>query len=270
MTRVSQGGKAYRFPGVAGEPDAASLLAARQTPENEPSQQIKETMATAAAPAWAGSEDRAHRAAAAPADEAGLVRAAQAGDVSAYEDLVRRHQPRVFAVIGGVLRRSEDVEDVAQQVFLKVYLSLHRFDLRSSFSTWLYKVTVNECLDHLRKKKVRKLVYEADLSEEQSRLLDSAVLPGRQEFTAERRAELRQLVDRLLDELPQEERLMMVLKEVEGWTVEEISEVLDLNVNTVKVRLFRARTRLVEFYRRRVGRGLSAPMQRGGKPRRAR
>ncbi|MGH9791640.1 MAG: RNA polymerase sigma factor, partial [Candidatus Acidiferrales bacterium] len=160
MAHVSKGGKAYRFPGVAGEPDAASLFAARRTPENEPAQQTKETMVTAAAPAWAGAENRTHRAAAAPADEAGLVRAAQAGDVSAYEGLVRRHQPRVFAVIGGILRRSEDVEDVAQQVFLKVYLSLHRFDLRSSFSTWLYKVTVNECLDHLRKKKVRKLVYE--------------------------------------------------------------------------------------------------------------
>jgi len=211
-------------------------------------------MATATAPAFSRASRVQERPTSAPVDEAELVRKTQAGDVGAYEDLVRRHQPRVFAIIGGVLRRSEDVEDLAQQVFLKVYLSLSRFDLRSTFSTWLYKVTVNECLDHLRKKKVRKLVYEADLSEEQAAVLEGAVQPERQEISSERRAELRQLVDRLLQQLPEEERLMMVLKEVEGWTVEEIAEALDLNVNTVKVRLFRARTRLVDFYRRRMSR----------------
>jgi RNA polymerase sigma-70 factor (ECF subfamily) len=211
-------------------------------------------MATAAAPALSRASRAMDKPTSVPVDEAELVRKAQAGDIGAFEDLVRRHQPRVFAIIGGILRRSEDVEDVAQQVFLKVYLSLPRFDLRSTFSTWLYKVTVNECLDHLRKKKVRKLVYEADLSEEQAAVLEGAVQPERHEVSSERRAELRQLVDRLLNELPDEERLMMVLKEVEGWTVEEISEVLNLNVNTVKVRLFRARSRLVEFYRRRMSR----------------
>jgi RNA polymerase sigma-70 factor (ECF subfamily) len=199
-----------------------------------------------------------------PGDEAELVRKAQAGEVSAYEELVRRHQPRVFAIVGGILRRSEDVEDLAQQVFLKVYLSLPRFDLRSTFSTWLYKVTVNECLDHLRKKKVRKLVYESDLSEEQAAVLEGAMQPERREVSSEKRAELKQLVDRLLDELPQEERLMMVLKEVEGWTVEEIAEVLNLNVNTVKVRLFRARTRLVDFYRRRMQKTRQQPVRGGG------
>ena len=209
-------------------------------------------MATAAVPALSRASKVQERPTSVPVDEAELVRKAQAGEVGAYEELLRRHQTRVFAIIGGILRRSEDVEDLAQQVFLKVYLALPRFDLRSTFSTWLYKVTVNECLDHLRKKKVRKLVYEADLSEEQAAVLEGAVQPDRHEVNSERRAELKQLVERLLHELPEAERLMMVLKEVEGWTVEEVAEVLDLNVNTVKVRLFRARTRLVEFYRRRM------------------
>ncbi len=233
MRHVSKGGEAERSP-------------------------TDESMATAAAPALRRASMVHDRPTSLPVDEAELVRRAQAGVVSAYEDLVRRHQPRVSAIIGGILRRSEDVEDLAQQVFLKVYLSLHRFDLRSAFSTWLYKVTVNECLDHLRKKKVRKLVYEADLSEEQASVLEGAVQPDRQ-VSSERRAELKQLVDRLLHQLPEKERLMMVLKEVEGWTVEEIAEVLDLNVNTVKVRLFRARTRLMEFYRRRMQKAPSSP-----------
>ena len=103
------------------------------------------------------------------ADDRELVRRAQREDKEAFEELIRRHQHRVFAVAGGIVRRREDVEDIAQQVFVKAYFSLKRFDQRAAFSTWLYKITVNECWDMLRKKKVRPLVYEADLSEEQAR-----------------------------------------------------------------------------------------------------
>ena len=82
-----------------------------------------------------------------------LVRRAQAEDKEAFEELVRRHQHRVFAVAGGILRRQEDVEDIAQQVFVKAYFSLKRFDRRAAFSTWLYRITLNECWDLLRKEK---------------------------------------------------------------------------------------------------------------------
>jgi DNA-directed RNA polymerase specialized sigma24 family protein len=102
-----------------------------------------------------------------------LVRRAQGGDVGAYEDLLRTHQRRLLAVIGGILRGSEDVEDVAQQALAKAYFSIRSFDSRSAFGTWLYKIAVNECWDYLRKKKVRRLVYEADLSEDQLRKLDA-------------------------------------------------------------------------------------------------
>src|SRR5215471_7551645 len=105
--------------------------------------------------------------------ERAIVRRAQDGDVSAYEELVRIHQHRVLAVIGGILRGSEDVEDVAQQALAKAYFSIRRFDQRSAFGTWLYKIAVNECWDYLRKKKVRRLVYESDMSEEQVRKLES-------------------------------------------------------------------------------------------------
>jgi RNA polymerase sigma-70 factor (ECF subfamily) len=185
-----------------------------------------------------------------------LVRRAQDGDVSAYEELVRIHQHRVLAVIGGILRGSEDVEDVAQQALAKAYFSIRRFDLRSAFGTWLYKIAVNECWDYLRKKKVRRLVYEADLSEDQVRKLESIPEHGyggasHREDTG-RRVEQRQLVQRLLGELEDKDQIMLVMKEVEGFSVEEIGEVLELNVNTVKVRLFRARARLVETYRKRM------------------
>src|SRR5467141_5158002 len=111
---------------------------------------------------------RASKLAGATADRE-LVRRAQGEDKEAFEELIRRHQHRVFAVAGGILRRREDVEDIAQQVFVKAYFSLKRFDQRAAFSTWLYKITVNECWDLLRKRKARPLIYESDFSEEQSR-----------------------------------------------------------------------------------------------------
>jgi RNA polymerase sigma-70 factor (ECF subfamily) len=183
-------------------------------------------------------------------DDRQLVRLAQAGDKEAFEELVRRHQHRVFSVAGGILRRREDVEDIAQQVFVKAYFSLKRFDQRAAFSTWLYKITVNECWDLLRKKKVRPLLYESDLSEEQAQQFSASekMASGTQDVSD--KLEAQQQVERLLQGLDQRDRMMLILKEVEGFAIEEIAEILDLNANTVKVRLFRARRRIVNQARK--------------------
>src|SRR5215469_6223352 len=188
-------------------------------------------------------------------EDRNLVRRAQNGNDSAFEELVRRHQQRVFALVGGILRKREDVEDVAQQVFLKAFVSLKRFDQRSAFSTWLYKISVNECWDYLRKKKVRPLVYESDLSEEQVSRLDGVISQDRPLQAPSERAEAKELVERMLERLPDQDRQLLLLKEVEGFSVEELAEILALNVNTVKVRLFRARGRIMEAQRRRSGAG---------------
>jgi RNA polymerase sigma-70 factor (ECF subfamily) len=169
-------------------------------------------------------------------DDRELVRRAQREDQEAFEEL---------------LRRREDVEDIAQQVFVKAYFSLKRFDQRAAFSTWLYKITVNECWDLLRKKKVRPLVYESDLSEEQAKQVIAAEGKDSGGPDISDRLEARQRVERLLEGLDERDRLMLILKEVEGFAVEEIAQVLDLNANTVKVRLFRARRRIVNKVRKR-------------------
>src|SRR5229473_4812148 len=190
------------------------------------------------------------------ADDRELVRWAQAGNKEAFEELVRRHQNRVFAVAGGILRRREDVEDIAQQVFVKAYFSIKRFDQRAAFSTWLYKITVNECWDLLRKKKVRPLLYESDLSEEQVQQFSAAerLDSGAQDVSDKLQAQ--QQVENLLQGLDERDRMMLILKEVEGFAIEEIAEILDLNANTVKVRLFRARRRIVNRVgKRRDGSG---------------
>jgi RNA polymerase sigma-70 factor (ECF subfamily) len=186
-------------------------------------------------------------------EERELVRLAQTGVESAFEELIRRHQQRVAALVGGILRHREDVEDVVQQIFMKVFVSLKRFDQRSAFSTWLYKISVNECWDYLRKKKVRPLAYEADLSEDQVSLLEGIVSADRGAQGPEERAQVRELLDHMLEKLPDQDRQLLVLKEMEGFSVQELAKILDLNVNTVKVRLFRARGRIMDLYRRRLG-----------------
>ena len=188
---------------------------------------------------------------AAVADDRELVGRAQREDQEAFEELVRRHQHRVFAVAGGILRRREDVEDIAQQVFVKAYFSLKRFDQRAAFSTWLYKITLNECWDLLRKKKVRPLVYESDLSEEQARQVITSGEKANPGPDISERIEARERVERLLEGLDERDRLMLILKEVEGFSIEEIAEILSLNGNTVKVRLFRARRRVASQAKKR-------------------
>jgi RNA polymerase sigma-70 factor (ECF subfamily) len=183
--------------------------------------------------------------------DSSLVRRAQAGDLAAYEELVRRHQHRVVALAGRLLRGSEDAEDVAQQVFIKAYLSLRRFDLRSKFSTWLYKIAVNECWNHLRRKKARPLVYEADLTEDQTERLRLLAISN-PAADPEQRARLADLLEWLLQQLDPKDRLMLELKETQGFSIEEIADLLGLNANTVKVRLFRARARLMRAYRQRL------------------
>lgn len=187
---------------------------------------------------------------AAAVDERQIVRRAQKGDKAAFEVLVQRHQHRVFAVARGIIKRQEDVEDIAQQVFVKAYFSLKRFDQRAAFSTWLYKITVNECWDLLRKRKARPLVYEADFSDEQSSQFSAIERRAENGPDTSERLAMRQRLDTMLDQLEPRDRAMLVLKEVEGFSVDEIAESLGLNANTVKVRLFRARRRIVEYARR--------------------
>ena len=183
-------------------------------------------------------------------EERALVCKAQKGDKIAFETLVQRHQHRVFAVARGILKRQQDVEDISQQVFVKAYFSLKRFDQRAAFSTWLYKITVNECWDLLRKRKARPLVYEADFSEEQSRQYSAVEREASSAPDTSDRMAMRQRLDDMLGQLDKRDRAMLVLKEVQGFSVEEIADSMGLNPNTVKVRLFRARRRIVEYCRR--------------------
>jgi len=179
-----------------------------------------------------------------------LVRRAQAGEEAAFREIVEKYQSKVFSIIHGIVRQRNDVEDIAQQVFAKVYLSIKNFDFRSSLITWIYKITVNECFDYLRKRKVRKLVYESDLSEDEVRRVENSEPPVDRQQPADTGLARRDYVLKLLTRVSEEERQLLMLKEVEGYSVEELSSMTGMNENTIKVKLFRARQKLVKAAQR--------------------
>ncbi|MGA3187818.1 MAG: sigma-70 family RNA polymerase sigma factor [Bryobacteraceae bacterium] len=179
-------------------------------------------------------------------EEADLVRRIQSQDQLAFREIVDRYQSKVFSIIYGVLRNHNDAEDISQQVFSKVYFSIRNFDFRSSLLTWIYKITVNECYDYLRKKRVRKLVYESDFSEEDAQRMEASDPAVDPTAPMDKRLAQRDLVTKLLSKVSAEDRSLILLKEVEGHSVEELAAMTGLNENTIKVKLFRTRQKLLK------------------------
>jgi len=183
-------------------------------------------------------------------EEAALVRRIQARDELAFREIVERYQAKVFSIIFGILRNHNDAEDIAQQVFSKIYFSIKNFDFRSSLLTWIYKITVNECYDYLRKKRVRKLVYESDFSEEDAQRMQNIDTAIDQRPAVDTQLAQRDLAIKLLEKLSPEDRSLLLLKEVEGHSVEELAQMTGMNENTIKVKLFRARQKLLKASQR--------------------
>jgi RNA polymerase sigma-70 factor (ECF subfamily) len=183
-------------------------------------------------------------------EEGLLVRRVQQGDELAFREIVERYQAKVFSIIYGVLRNHNDAEDISQQVFAKIYFSIRNFDFRSSLLTWIYKITVNECYDYLRKRRVRKLVYESDFSEEDAHRMQSSEAAKDPRPSVDSRLAQRDYVWKLLSRVSEEERTLMLLKEVEGHSVDELAQMTGMNENTIKVKLFRARQKLLKAAQR--------------------
>ena len=183
-------------------------------------------------------------------DEAALVRRVQARDEMAFKEIVDRYQAKVFSIIYGILRNRNDAEDIAQQVFAKVYFSIRNFDFRSSLLTWIYKITVNECYDYLRKKRVRKLVYESDFTQEEADRMERFEPGVDSSPSIDTTLSQRDLVVKLLAKVSPEDRNLLLMKEVEGHSVEELAQMTGINENTIKVKLFRARHKLLKAAQR--------------------
>jgi len=146
-----------------------------------------------------------------------------------------------------LIGRPEDVEDVAQEVFLRLYFSLDQLRTPEGFEAWLYRLTVNAAYDHLRKHRRRAETRVADLSEQQMTMADAAASSSvdRDEI---RKRQIRETVDELLSSVSTEDRVLLTLKEVEGLSLKDLEKVYGANENALKVRLFRARQRVLKAY----------------------
>lgn len=179
------------------------------------------------------------------------IRQAQGGDREAFGRLVERYQKRVFSLVYHLLHRPDVVEDLAQEIFLKAFLAIRSFNLDSSFGTWLGRVTVNHCYDYLRHERSSRVKYFSAMSEEASQKLEEGLQndPGSGQ-DAEKQTLVRETVSALLERASPDDRTILVLKEMEELSVEEIAQILKLTQTAVKVRLHRARKRMLEDYRR--------------------
>lgn len=176
-----------------------------------------------------------------------IVERAKAGEPAAFSELVTAYRRRILGTIARMIARPEDVEDVAQEVFLRLYYSLEQLRSPEVFEPWLYRLTVNAALDYLRKRRRRPESRMADLSEQQMITAD-AVAGTKANESEKEKSRLREFVDSLLSRVSPEDRLLLTLKEVEGLSLKELEKVYDVNENALKVRLFRARQRALKAF----------------------
>jgi RNA polymerase sigma-70 factor (ECF subfamily) len=174
-----------------------------------------------------------------------VVRRAQQGDSAAFNEIVLAYRKRTMGTIGRLIARTEDVEDVAQEVFLRLYFSLDQLRTPEVFEPWLYRLTVNAAYDYLRKQRRRPEFRMADLSEQQVMMAD-AVASGKIERDEQQQKKLRETVNALLGAVSESDRVLLLMKEVEGLSLRELEKIYRVKENALKVRLFRARQRVLK------------------------
>ncbi len=181
--------------------------------------------------------------------EALLIKRAQSGDAGAFNEIIRAYRKRILGTIFRLISRAEDVEDVGQEVFVRLYFSLDQLRAPEVFEPWLYRLTVNAAYDYLRKRRRSGDVRMADLSEEQLSMADAAA-GSKESAKQENQKQLRETLDVLMGQVSEDDRLLLGLKELQGLSLKELRKVYGVSENVLKVRLFRARKRVLKAYDR--------------------
>ena len=181
-----------------------------------------------------------------------LIQRAQGGDTAAFNQIVTAYRRRILGTIARLIGRPEDVEDVAQEVFVRLFFSLGQLRTPEVFEPWLYRLTVNASYDYLRKSRRRMEFRMADLSEQQVMMADAEAGSRARDDDTERRR-VTDTVNCLLGSVSEEDRILLTLKEVEGLSLKELEKIYHVNENALKVRLFRARQRVLKNLRQVTG-----------------
>ena len=179
-------------------------------------------------------------------NEEKLIKAAQKGDMEAFEKLISEYEKKIYALCLHLLKDPEEAYDAAQEVCIKVWRQLESFEGQAKFSTWLYRIGTNQCLDLMRKNKKRSKdisLFQKDEESEEEWLLEG---PHEKEGVAEavEKKVLQEVVQLGIGELKEDYQVIITLRDIEEHSYEEIAEVLELSLGTVKSRLSRARQAL--------------------------
>ena len=173
-----------------------------------------------------------------------LIKKAIEGDESAYKNLLENYRGAIYNLIYKMVRNKEETEDLVQEAFMKAFKALPSFNEEYAFSTWLYKIAVNNCIDHMRKKKLQTYSINKPVQSKDGELdrefPDTSMSPDKSILSEERAG----IIETAIDELPENYKTAIILRHSEEKSYEEISKILNIPLGTVKARIFRAREML--------------------------
>ena len=179
--------------------------------------------------------------------EAELIRRSQEGDLDAFEQLILQYEKRVYTIAYKYMSNHEDASDMAQEALIKAYRSIASFRGEAAFGTWIGRITANCCLDELRKRKnMQMMSLEETLELDEGNVKKEFCAPVATPEEYALRQETMQYMQSLIDELKEENRIVIILRELEGYSYEEIARILNCSLGTVKSRISRARAYLKE------------------------
>jgi len=174
-----------------------------------------------------------------------LVARCRNGEELAFEELVRKYQQTVLNLAYHYLGFQKDFEDVAQKIFTKVYFSLPKFDIRRPFFPWLYRIAVNQCYDELRRIRRLRTRTFSELSTEETNNVENLISQHEvSQSSDEDRREMLALLNKMLDQLPDQQRMAIVLRDIEDFPYSKMAEILKCTEQAARLKVFRARSRL--------------------------
>lgn len=174
-----------------------------------------------------------------------LIKEAKKGNVEAFEELIKQSQKRVFNIAYKMMGNYDDANELAQEAFIKAYKSIKKFKGNSLFSTWIYRITTNVCLDELRRRRNKKTISldeEIKYNDGEIKWQIKDESPGPEKIFGEK--EFKRLVNQYIESLPVDYKTVIILRDIQGFTYKEIAEILNSPEGTIKSRINRARKAL--------------------------